>query len=187
MLRHPFYAGAYAFGRCPFDPMRRTPGKRNSGRWNAPPEQWVCLLKDKVPAYISWEQYEQNRRRLAANDRGPGSKKATGHAPTLLNGIVRCGRCGRMMAAEFANAFDVFAHSKSTVAAEENRRGILLRTVGLRSRHDNAFTEWREMMPRSNIRRFICGITRRWPTWRRGCGYISRSTTTSGRISRWTT
>jgi hypothetical protein len=104
MLRHPFYAGAYAFGRCPFDPMRRTPGKRNSGRWNAPPEEWVCLLKDKVPAYISWEQYEENRRRLAANDRGPGSKKATGHAPTLLNGIVRCGQCGRMMAARNSRA-----------------------------------------------------------------------------------
>lgn len=32
---------------------------------------------------------------MAANDRGPGSKKATGRAFTLLNGIVRCGRCGR--------------------------------------------------------------------------------------------
>lgn len=104
MLRHPFYAGAYVFGRCPFDPTRRTPGKRTSGRWHAPPEEWVCLLKGKVPAYISWEQYEQNRRRLAANDRGPGSKKPTGHAPTLLNGIVRCGRCGKMMGARNSRA-----------------------------------------------------------------------------------
>src|SRR5436309_9244929 len=73
MLRHPFYAGAYAYGRCPVDPTRRAAGKK-SGRRNAPPEEWVCLLRDKVPAYISWDQHEENRRRLAANDRGRGSK-----------------------------------------------------------------------------------------------------------------
>src|SRR6185436_249844 len=92
MLRHPIYAGAYAYGRSPFDPTRRVAGKPKSGRRNAPPEEWVCLLQDTVPAYISWEQYEANRRRLATNDRGGGSKKPTGRAPTLLNGIVRCGR-----------------------------------------------------------------------------------------------
>jgi hypothetical protein len=75
MLRHPFYAGAYAYGRSPFDPTRRAVGKPKSGRWNAPRPEWVCLLRDKVPAYISWEQFEQNCHRLAANDRGPGSKR----------------------------------------------------------------------------------------------------------------
>ncbi len=104
MLRHPIYAGAYAYGRSPFDPTRRVAGKPKSGRWNAPPEEWVCLLRDAVPAYIPWEQFEANRRRLAANDRGPGSKKATGRAPTLLNGIVRCGRCGKPMGARNARA-----------------------------------------------------------------------------------
>jgi DNA invertase Pin-like site-specific DNA recombinase len=104
MLRHPFYAGAYSYGRSPFDPTRRVAGKPKSGRRNAPPEEWVCLLRDTVPAYIPWEQYEANRLRLAANDRGPGSKKATGRAPTLLNGIVRCGRCGKPMGARNARA-----------------------------------------------------------------------------------
>ena len=104
MLRHPIYAGAYAYGRCPFDPTRRVAGKPKSGRRNAPPEEWVCLLRDQVPAYIPWEQFEENRRRLAANDRGPGSKTATGRAPTLLNGIVRCGRCGKPMGARNARA-----------------------------------------------------------------------------------
>jgi len=104
MLRHPIYAGAYSYGRSPFDPTRRVAGKPKSGRWNAPREEWVCLLRDAVPAYIPWEQYESNRRRLAENDRGPGAKKATGRAPALLNGIVRCGRCGRPMAARNARA-----------------------------------------------------------------------------------
>lgn len=99
MLRHPFYAGAYAYGRCPVDPTRREPDRPKGGRRLAPPEEWICLLKDKVPAYISWEQYEENRRRLAANLVNGGSTRTTGHAPTLLNGIVRCGRCGKPMAA----------------------------------------------------------------------------------------
>jgi DNA invertase Pin-like site-specific DNA recombinase len=103
ILRHPIYAGAYAYGRNPVDPTRRVAGKK-AGRRAAPPEEWVCLLLDKVPAYIAWQQYEENRRRLAANDRGPGSKAATGRAPTLLNGIVRCGRCGRPMLAHNARA-----------------------------------------------------------------------------------
>jgi DNA invertase Pin-like site-specific DNA recombinase len=104
MLRHPFYAGAYAYGRSPLDPTRRGPTRPKGGRRNAPPEEWVCLLRDKVPAYISWDQYEENRRRSSANDRGGGSKQATGRAPTLLNGIVRCGRCGRAMGARNARA-----------------------------------------------------------------------------------
>ncbi|HUR52572.1 MAG TPA: recombinase family protein [Gemmataceae bacterium] len=102
MLRHPFDAGAYAYGRCPLDPTRRVAGKPKSGRRTAAPEEWICLLKDKVPAYIPWEQYEENRRRLAAGDLGGGVKTATGRAPTLLNGIVRCGRCGTPMAARNA-------------------------------------------------------------------------------------
>lgn len=104
MLHHPFYAGAYTYGRSPFDPTRRVPNKPKSGRRNAPPEEWVCLLKDKVPAYITWDQYEENQRRFAANDLGGGSKGITGRAPTLLNGIVRCGRCGKPMGARNARA-----------------------------------------------------------------------------------
>lgn len=98
MLHHPFYAGAYAYGRCPLDRIPRVVGQRPSGRRNLPLEEWICLLKDKVPAYITWEQYEENRRRLAAGDLGRGSPKFVGgHATTLLNRIVRYGRCGRAM------------------------------------------------------------------------------------------
>lgn len=104
MLHHPFYAGAYMYGRSPLDPTRRAPNKPKSGRRIAPPEEWVCLLKDKVPAYITWDQYEQNQLRFAANDLGGGSKGVTGRAPTLLNALVRCGRCGKPMGARNARA-----------------------------------------------------------------------------------
>ncbi|MHB8736559.1 MAG: recombinase family protein [Terriglobales bacterium] len=103
LLRHPFYAGAYVYGRCPRDPMAKASGRSKSGRRSAAPADWVCLLKDHVPAYISWERYQRNQQRLRENDRGRGaSRSATGRAPTLLNGRLRCGRCGLPMRAHNA-------------------------------------------------------------------------------------
>jgi DNA invertase Pin-like site-specific DNA recombinase len=97
MLRHPFYAGAYVHGRSQVDRTGRPEGKL--GRRSTRPEEWECLLRDHVPAYISWEQYEENRRLMTANDKGRGTNKRAGRSSTLLNGIARCGRCGRPLAA----------------------------------------------------------------------------------------
>jgi DNA invertase Pin-like site-specific DNA recombinase len=103
ILRHPFYAGAYAYGLCPADPTAKASGPGKSGRCRVPREQWACLLKDRVPAYISWERYEHNQQRLRENDRGRGaSRTASGRAPTLLNGRLKCGHCGLPMGARNA-------------------------------------------------------------------------------------
>jgi DNA invertase Pin-like site-specific DNA recombinase len=100
ILCHPFYAGAYVYGRCPVDPLARVGGQTRSRRRSVPPEEWICLLKDHVPAYITWEEYEQNQRRLRENDRGRGASRiASGRAPTLLNGRLTCGRCDSPMGA----------------------------------------------------------------------------------------
>jgi hypothetical protein len=105
MLCHPIYAGAYVYGRNPSDPTARARGRSRSGRRRAEPAQWLCFLKDRVPAYISWECYEANRRRMRENDLGRGrSRLATGRAPTLLNGLLTCGRCGKPMGARNARA-----------------------------------------------------------------------------------
>jgi hypothetical protein len=97
MLRHPFYAGAYVYGRCVVDRVGRTNGK--PGRRAAQPDEWVSLIRDRVPAYITWEQYEENRRRMAENDKGRVPSKNGQRAATLLNRLALCGKCGRSMAA----------------------------------------------------------------------------------------
>jgi DNA invertase Pin-like site-specific DNA recombinase len=92
ILRHPIYAGAYAYGRhlC-------VRGSRS--RRHAPPGEWVCLIRDKVPAYVTWDEHQANLRRLRENALYRGGHRPTGRTPTLLNGIVRCGRCrGPMIA-----------------------------------------------------------------------------------------
>jgi DNA invertase Pin-like site-specific DNA recombinase len=97
VLRHPIYAGAYVYGRYPCD-RTRSAQRSKVGRRTADPQEWVCLLKDRVPAYITWEQYEANRRRMQENAWAGGAKNVQpGKAPTLLNGRIICGSCGRPM------------------------------------------------------------------------------------------
>jgi hypothetical protein len=67
----------------------------------AKPEDCQVLLHDHHPAYISWEQFERNRRQLEANTQA--SLGGIRHGPSLLSGLVVCGRCGFRMAAAYNN------------------------------------------------------------------------------------
>lgn len=97
LLVHPMYAGVYVYGRTQVDPAAKVLVGRNR-RQRLPEEEWECFLKDRVPAYITYEQYQRNRRRLSENDRGQGaSRLGPGRSPTLLNGRVCCGHCGSPM------------------------------------------------------------------------------------------
>jgi len=101
LLRHPIYAGAYVYGRRPTDPRRKKPGRPSTGRTVAKPEQWEVLIKDRLPAYISWEQYERNQRQLQANT--AQALGAPRQGPSLLSGLLICGRCGLRMATQYNN------------------------------------------------------------------------------------
>ena len=91
MLRHPIYAGAYCYGRHKDDPRRRADG-RIAGR-----TEWTILIRDRLPAYISWEQYEANISRLSENDGWKWARESPNRSTSLLNGLLTCGRCGRRM------------------------------------------------------------------------------------------
>jgi DNA invertase Pin-like site-specific DNA recombinase len=128
ILRHPVYAGAYVYGRNPATPAASASGRSKIGRRSAPPEEWTCLLRDRLPAYISWEQYEQNRRRLSENDRGRGaSRSASGRAPTLLNGRLTCGHCGLPMAARNARPGATPRYACDHLRLE--KRGVICQSV----------------------------------------------------------
>lgn len=100
LLHNPAYAGAYAYGRRRTDPRRQQPGNPRSGRTVTPREKWHVLLKDRFPAYISWEQYEANLEQLEKNQaRAFGAPRM---GPALLSGLLRCGRCSRRMTVDYA-------------------------------------------------------------------------------------
>ena len=97
LLRNPIYAGAYAYGRRQVDGRRKQPGRPSSGRVDRTPHEYHVLLKDAVPAYISWEQYEQNMARLVANRAHADTIGAVRRGPSLLSGLVVCGTCGHRL------------------------------------------------------------------------------------------
>ena len=98
ILRHPIYAGAYIYGFRPIDPRRRKPGSPKSGRGGGlAAEECQVFLRDRHPAYISWDQFEANQGRMAANRSRFESPGAARDGAALLAGVVRCGRCGRRM------------------------------------------------------------------------------------------
>lgn len=101
LLHNPTYAGAYAYGRRPTDARKKKPGRPSTGRIVAKPEQWAVLLKDRLPAYISWDQFERNQAQLAANTASAAGVARNG--PSVLSGLLICGRCGLRMATQYNN------------------------------------------------------------------------------------
>ncbi len=94
MLNNPFYAGAYSYGRQQNDPRGKIPGRPSTGRRCQAMDDWHVLLKDKLPAYISWDQYLANQKRLEQNVSRFETRGAPREGTSLLGGLARCGRCG---------------------------------------------------------------------------------------------
>lgn len=101
MLKHPIYAGYYCYGRHQVDPRRRDPNRRSPPRMTVPRDEYLALIADGCPAYITPDRYEANQRRLAENRSLTESKGAPREGPSLLAGLVTCGRCGRRMVVQY--------------------------------------------------------------------------------------
>ena len=106
ILHNPLYAGAYAFGRKT-QRTRIVDGRaRKVSGFDKPREEWNVLLRDNHAGYISWEDYEHNQRLLLENahmKKNCARKSARG-GRALLTGLMRCGRCGRMMRVFYGQA-----------------------------------------------------------------------------------
>lgn len=98
LLRNPFYAGAYFYGRRPTETVLvEGQLKKRTGRLRAP-EQCRIFIREHHEGYIAWATFEENQRMIQRNST---------HAPTeesvstvragqgLLAGVLRCGHCGR--------------------------------------------------------------------------------------------
>jgi DNA invertase Pin-like site-specific DNA recombinase len=116
LLHHPIYAGAYAYGRRPMDPRRQQPGRPATGRRVATPEECAVLLQDRLPAYITWAQFERNQAQLAANQTAHLGPVRAG--PSLLSGLAICGRCGLRMAAVYTNSGGRLRYDCSRMAVD---------------------------------------------------------------------
>lgn len=121
VLRHPIYAGAYAYGRRSVGPKRHVTSGPRYRPW-VPMEQWKVLLKDRLPAYISWEQYLKNRERIEQNRNGSDSQGVPRSGAALLSGVLVCGHCDRHMQPSYhANGTAHYACNRQYVEATEPR------------------------------------------------------------------
>lgn len=102
MLHHPVYAGSYRYGHRPVDPRRQVAGRPATGRGIRKPEDCAVLLEGRCPAYITPERFWANQERLAANCARAEAAGAVRQGPSLLGGILRCGRCGRRMVVSYS-------------------------------------------------------------------------------------
>ena len=97
-LTNPAYAGAFVFGRTRTEKYLADDGRVRRRTVQVPLEQWSVCIPDHHPGYVSWDEYLVGRERLRANviRRGEGGGAAR-EGTALLQGLVRCGRCGRRM------------------------------------------------------------------------------------------
>ena len=97
-LTNPVYAGAFVFGRTRQRKQLDADGRVTRKTVELPIEQWSVCLPEHHPGYVSWEQYLATRERLRQNVRARGEGGgAAREGQALLQGLARCGRCGRRM------------------------------------------------------------------------------------------
>jgi len=112
LLHHPIYAGAYRWGHRQVDPRKKLVGRPTTGRTFKSHEECRVLIRDRFPAYISWEEFEENQQKLAENRVRGKMLSAPRHGPSVLAGLLVCGRCGHRMLVGYANTSGT-SHAKT--------------------------------------------------------------------------
>ena len=100
ILRNPAYAGAFVYGRT--RTIHHPDGKVTQKRLEI--DQWRIMVKDKYPAYISWETYEKITAQLEENYASYDRNQSRGiprRGSALLHGMVYCGECGHKMLVQY--------------------------------------------------------------------------------------
>jgi DNA invertase Pin-like site-specific DNA recombinase len=109
LLHNPTYAGVYTWGRRPSDPRRQQAGRPRTGRRTADPDKWLVCLQDRLPAYITWQQFQTNQVKIQSNRLDIRGTPRQGSS--LLAGLVRCGKCGRRMLTSYSGRQQILRYS----------------------------------------------------------------------------
>ncbi|MGH7732182.1 MAG: recombinase family protein, partial [Gemmatimonadales bacterium] len=98
-LTNPAYAGAFVFGRTKTDKRVDSSGRLVVRTRQVARDEWEVCIPGHHPGYLSWEDYVANQELLRANWRPPRGEGggAAREGQALLQGRLRCGRCGRIM------------------------------------------------------------------------------------------
>lgn len=102
LLKNPFYAGAYIYGKTEKRTTLVDGRPRRTYKHGRPFDQWEVVLKDHHEGYIDWSEFERNQKLLAVNayGRSDGVKSGRGGG-ALLAGMLCCRRCGRRLSTAY--------------------------------------------------------------------------------------
>ncbi|HEU4732998.1 MAG TPA: recombinase family protein, partial [Kofleriaceae bacterium] len=125
VLRNPAYAGSYVFGRRRSRRHVEADGTIRARTTILPRDEWGVVIFDHHPGYITWPQFLANEQRLDANRTSDGARPAREGA-ALLQGIVRCGACGRSMATFYRDGKPGYdCRSRADHVATPGCRGVM--------------------------------------------------------------
>jgi excisionase family DNA binding protein len=99
VLTNPTYAGVYAYGRSKIERRLDAAGRLQRRQVWLPQSDWAVFIPNHHEGYVDLEVFETNQQRLRANWRAPrgSASGAVREGAALLQGLLRCGRCGRKM------------------------------------------------------------------------------------------
>ena len=164
ILRHPIYAGAYAYGLHRPGTKNPATGRTKGGTWFVPPEEIPVLLRDRLPAYISWDRYLANQQRLKQNRSLPDTPGRRSVAPLCCkvwscaaSAVIACRRATRP--------------AGGRVISATSTGGRICRRVAVTSRH-RRWTTW-------SSRNYCVPWNR--PSWNSAC-VPSRTSSRSGSV-----
>lgn len=102
VLKNPFYAGVYVYGKSEKRTAIVEGRARKSYGHGKPIDRWEVMIEKHHDGYISWADYERNQKQLALNNYGhSGGIKSGRGGKALLSGIMSCGRCGRRLSVAY--------------------------------------------------------------------------------------
>jgi hypothetical protein len=99
VLTNPVFAGAYAYGKCRHERYVDEQGMLRRRTRHLPMAEWSVLLPEHHPGFIDWATFQANQARIDTNIH-PQPHQAGGAAregAALLQGLARCGKCGRRL------------------------------------------------------------------------------------------
>src|ERR1051326_407326 len=97
ILTNPAYGGAYAYGKTESQTTYENGVSQQRIR-RRPRGEWIALIPSAHEGYVNWETFERIQTMIVGNRLGssePAGVARRGRG--LLAGMLRCGRCGRML------------------------------------------------------------------------------------------
>ena len=106
VLTNPTYAGAYGYGRSKVERRLDDAGRLLRRQVPLPLNEWAVFIPNHHDAYIGLDVFEANQQRLRTNWRARRGDAggAVREGSALLQGLLRCGRCGRKMQITYTGA-----------------------------------------------------------------------------------